>query len=999
MIKSLTLLTLCGATCLSASAVILPGAKVDTDCLRLSPKGMVLLQDSRLKAVALTPDIGKGSKIRKGMGETSDMTHHEVTITYTGYQWTDLLKMTDGTKIAFREFPYYYVNYNISEIDSSGEKVTDINIPLCWPSLYIWDQVNDLLSGDISDIPEEMIKTQIVSPNDLFLATEKDLHGKSFIYDGKATAYIERDEDTGRTYYCYFPMAPNGWTEEGWAQIYKGEATTLSDDSSRQSIIEMESIDAETGLYNTANSLEFADGRNFYFLISSPITFSNFEEQEPEIPDIPTDPYQLYGDVSLTDPEALRYDPYGYYENVDVTFAEAKFAGLQRGHDYEIYIDGYMPGDVTLHVTGMGQYHGEITKTVTLLKGIPSPEDYAFRIPEETTYNGAPYYPSVELYKYQLSYPVFTYINESGEELNSAIEPGTYHIWANINENSYYEALPPFRIADMTIYGVDTAQIKQLKDMEQQLMAGGFKGFSWNEYYDESNLSHYSPWVTFSNGKIKKIYLYNRFNKDSDNPFPFELLKLDTMTELDLANNNIVCHTDEILQAAQKDPEIAATLSRLTYMTLGDNGISGDIGAFILLCNNMEYLYLHNNRLTEASLPLNGKFELNYQTQQSDLSMDIDLTDPTLSPEKLMANIPTLALFNPYDSEPYGALTLTISETNDFSGGHNSFGLSIPIYSSWNRGEYTISNPNPFGNSIYRGPMQNRFYLSAGGWYSGYNGIKMTANVKFMPGDMNIDMSVNVADLQAIANNILRSDYNYELFNFTAADSNADERVDARDLVRFINQLMAMAPQPFATPEMALRKSMRAAGNENDSAPAPMGVLSLEDGMLMLETTAEVGALDITVASALTPEWTDLLRSYGLAVAIDSSAGRHRLTAYSPDGASIPAGHHLLARLVNGELTGGSLSSPEAREIPLTACLATTVEQPNASAAKAYRQGNKILISLSGSASWQLISADGHILANGNAEAGVTSINAEIPAGSIVILLVNDADGIHTLKF
>lgn len=765
-------------------------------------------------------------------------------------------------------------------------------------------------------------------------------------------------------------------------------------------------------------------------------------------------PIELEGEVSIVNPEALKYNYMLQFPGLQLNFSDPRFSDLVPGEDFYVYFDNYGAGPTTMHVCGIGDYEGELTTEVNILKGDITTDLFTISTPDENndTYNGYRHnatYSSYDLYGGIITYVTsdidssgnpagtppegFIYNPETDEYYNpdtgeiyfpeittfdDPIYPATYEIWIEFPETANYHALPRTKVGEMTIHPVNADQIAQLTEMEPTLKKKGFKGFNWSTYYDERNAFRYSSHLTFKSGRIASINLDSYFNEVTDGgggtiggdggstdiesvnvsedastnqskgvPFPAELLEIESLERLSLCRDYISSDAGEIASLINASETRKSVASRLNALHLPENNITGDISVFGQTFPSLHTLDLSKNRLTDVSTFLSSGLSLYFGDQRTDGVIGIDLTRADLT--SLMPQIPSLAFYDHYYQRICPYLNVTISDDENFSG---NFGMQMTVNDV--TGNPYIQRLQNYGKGLYKGPLENQLYVSFGSVYSGSSGIGMKASVKMLPHDLNFDMNVNVADLQSIANYILTQS-EYTLFNFTSADMNSDEKVNAVDLVRFINLMFSMTPQTFADASGGLKRIPGAEGLQETPSTAR---LYLENGNLYLETDTEIAAIDIAVDAGTAPCWADSSSLSGLTATTRSVGDRHRLLAYSADGSALSAGVHLLATGVEGTPTGGSLAAPDARQIHLRFDTTTGITDISTERLGATAKGGEILVTAPEKGNWTLTDISGVQLGSGSFDEGATVLPTAKPDSRPVILRLATESDTVTVK-
>ena len=723
-------------------------------------------------------------------------------------------------------------------------------------------------------------------------------------------------------------------------------------------------------------------------------------------------PDTLSGEISVKNPEALRFNPEWDFRDVDVTFADPRFKGLKKDVDYLVWLDhSWDIGPATLQVTGIGNYTGSLSAPAEITKGVIDPAA-TFTLEKETdmTYTTYPIYPNIKvdngyIYEFRLSYE---YLGPPGSEekedapdpveIENPTEPGRYRVLAECDENYYYLPLPKSPVCEFEIYEVDREQTALLEEIVRAMSDMGYRPFFWNDCYPETSLYYYQPYLNFHNGKITSISIHDREEIPETEGvgadlFPYGLFDIPTLRQLELFNCHLNTDIRDIAMRIAENPIWVETAMQFESLDLRENGLCGDIAIFGYLFPNLKSLRLDSNSFTSISMPLPETIEsISYAHQMSDLTIDLDFISPDL--EQLKTNIPTLALYLPYDRGFTPLLNVTISENSDIYEDTGGFGLQTTIY--FDGASLNIAEPYSYGSGLYRGPLENSFDISVGAYYNGFDGIRMKANVRFIPYDINFDFKVNVADIQAIINYILYP-YAYNLFNFTQADIYSDDRVNAQDLVKMTNLMLSMQAQPFASAGITTDgRRIPTNADGDDVNTRRCAYITVEEDGVYLENDCDVAAIDLAFTGNA-PVLTSLLKDAGFTITSRSDGSSHRIIAYSTSGATLLPGRHRLATDFSGYLSGGSLSDCNASQIPLYYNISTGVEETVADpAATARRTADQLEFTVDSKAEWMISDLSGTVIRRGTAEAGTTLI--DIPADRRVILVLTTGNGTKTFK-
>lgn len=719
---------------------------------------------------------------------------------------------------------------------------------------------------------------------------------------------------------------------------------------------------------------------------------------------------ELKGEIRVKNPEVLVYNPAEYeYPALEIEFLEPGFESLRRGQDYYLYVWVDYDGIALIDVYGCNEYDGHLSTTCQVIPGEILPSYYSLRIPEDCTYDD--YSHEVSLSNYSVVSFKVHYITSDVEfpdgnnpednwwiceeiedgiwDFQYPLYPGTYEVSITAEGTKLFNPYDSGKVGEIKVYPVDLDQIALIEEIGETLQKNGFKGFSWSPYRFPTCASRYSQYLGFSKGKISEIKLNDAYDSDGEHPFPIELLRIPALKRIELARNSISASSADLKQAIASNPDYSVGAASIRYLYAQDNSLSGDIAEFAYLFPQLEELVISDNCFSSISSPLSEKIDyIYYDRQLTDLSTTVDFSNLNLA--QLTRDLPAIALYDPYSGNfNSGNLTLILSDTDQLDRG-TYFALGIQLAYDW---DGSLSAPYIYnaGYLPYKGKMHDKLRLSAGTYFTGHYGTWMDADVTFIPLDTNFDFNVSVADLQRMANYILSPNYSSGAFNFTAADLNTDESVDARDLVLMINTLLGFAPRQSA--KSPIRNKV------NNEKATQSSRITIENGELWIDSEHEIGAIDIVVDSATSPEWSELLREAGLAVAVRDYGTSHRLLAYSPSGASLAAGRNLIASGVDGNLSAASIATVDGFEIPVKFDVTTSVENVSTAEISASVKANEIHLFSPSKADWQLVSMAGITLGEGSLTEGQHILPVSKPDSSPVILIVTTENGTKTFKF
>jgi subtilisin family serine protease len=177
-------------------------------------------------------------------------------------------------------------------------------------------------------------------------------------------------------------------------------------------------------------------------------------------------------------------------------------------------------------------------------------------------------------------------------------------------------------------------------------------------------------------------------------------------------------------------------------------------------------------------------------------------------------------------------------------------------------------------------------------------------------GDANGDLSVNVSDIVTIVNYILEN--NPKPFLHDAADVNYDGVINVLDIVALVNIIMV--------PESQVKTAF--AGNAQ---------ISIEDGMVYVDSPVELGGIQFTLADVSAEQEVEILEALnGFEVVRSMKDGKLTILAYSLSGSTIKAGKSALLKLndKNSWIFEAILSDTKGSEVKYSLNGTATVTAP-----------------------------------------------------------------------
>lgn len=428
---------------------------------------------------------------------------------------------------------------------------------------------------------------------------------------------------------------------------------------------------------------------------------------------------------------------------------------------------------------------------------------------------------------------------------------------------------------------------------------------AWQTPWDLS--TSVSSWrgVELYNGHIIEI---NLSSKGLTGTFPTKILQLPHLEYLSLANNQL---TGDAFAKIQTDmtavvAENSTFVSALTYLDISYNQFTGNVGLLAIMSKlipNLSNLQANNNCFKDVIPTIPQNINVDLSNQDINYYIQLDLSNLDIDPKQ----VPTILLYD-HVEQTYFTSPIAIDITNyspDYTYDHaQPWGIMID-----KTNDYTTC----LNGDAYRGKNGDTLYLSypyAEVSHDSY--CRMT--LSFEMGDANFVDGVNIADLQTT---ILYAfgEYNNCVFNFTAADTYTDNKINVQDLIRTVDILLAKADiNTDSTTINYIAPRTRTAFYDAE--------IIVENNTIKLITNQPIAALQISATGDV--QW--LLNGIGM----EQTTAHHSVVAYSLVGNYIPAGETIIGYCQgNVDLLHAELSNANAQLVPVIISgqrMPTTVE-------------------------------------------------------------------------
>ncbi len=518
---------------------------------------------------------------------------------------------------------------------------------------------------------------------------------------------------------------------------------------------------------------------------------------------------------------------------------------------------------------------------------------------KETYFSGSPEAVYVDWFEGMGNYRVF-YTDVQGNRTTALPSAGgNYTISLEFEEGPYY--LPA------TFNEVGTLTVKEIADEDFALLwdfysktydftkqkstwtgnGGGGAKANWQliEGVKESAVGIFG--VKWNNGHVQEINLgtgTSLYNLNA-NETPVSIFALPQVKKIEFANvefyGNISDKVEEWLASGK-------TLSpTLEYLDLQRNKLEGNISTLANALPSLKTLDVHENRFSTLWPALPEALEsVNISNQTiTDIVATVDLRDMTDS--GFFSTLPSIIFYNP--------IARTYADN-----------IKIGVQSQTNWSSFTVNynGSNDFditGYCLWKGASGDIAKCS----YTDSKNKTTNFNAVFIydMGDVDFNGAINVSDLQQTINYLFRDGYgDYNRYNFTAGDLNADNGINVLDVVQQVDLLLTND-----IPTGAGSKSSKKQASTDTYAAS----LYCSDGKLILNTAQPIAALDIVLTSPSFMETTRM--AVGQHTQDD---GQLHLVIYDISGKTLPTGETVLGNVADGStISHAMLVDEDAQDI------------------------------------------------------------------------------------
>ena len=501
----------------------------------------------------------------------------------------------------------------------------------------------------------------------------------------------------------------------------------------------------------------------------------------------------------------------------------------------------------------------------------------------ETYFSGSPEAVYVDWFEGMGNYRVF-YTDVHGHRTTALpAAGGDYTISLEFEEGPYYLPATFNDVATLTIQEIADEDFALLWDFYSKTYdwtrqkstwtgsGGGGAKANWQliEGVKESAAGIFG--VKWNNGHVQEINLgtsTSLYNLNA-NETPVSIFALPQVKKIEFANVEFYGNiSDKVEQWLASGKTLSPTLE---YLDLQRNKLEGNISTLANALPSLKTLDVHENRFSTLWPALPESLEnVNISNQTiTDIVATVDLRDMTDS--GFFSTLPSIIFYNP--------IARTYADN-----------IKIGVQSQTNWSSFTVNynSSNDFditGYCLWKGASGDIAKCS----YTDSKNKTTNFNAVFIydMGDVDFNGAINVSDLQQTINYLFRDGYgDYNRYNFTAGDLNADNGINVLDVVQQVDLLLTND-----IPTGAGSKSSKKQASTDTYAAS----LYCSDGKLILNTAQPIAALDIVLTSPSFMETTRM--AVGQHTQDD---GQLHLVIYDISGKTLPTGETVLGNVADG---------------------------------------------------------------------------------------------------
>jgi hypothetical protein len=486
-------------------------------------------------------------------------------------------------------------------------------------------------------------------------------------------------------------------------------------------------------------------------------------------------------------------------------------------------------------------------------------------------------------------------------------------IWKEFKEIRGFESSEMLNNADYAV----------LKDIYNNL-----DGTAWTKPWDVSKQNHSNgKWpgvkteVAPENDELFYITDIDLNGRGLVGQLPKSVFGLSKLKTLNLSHNVIEAKVDTLIDSEN---------TVLETLNMEGNHLKGDLYPFVSKLTNLTGLNVRYNWLTKISQAIphdklkDNAFQrgfqfVDYKTKEvnvpEELKEDVVVNLTLGTPVSLGSDIS----FQTYRHN-YGDYNYTFSSMYRlYKLGSSLNTSSTEIYKNSNN-LWDIGGSNTFHApkgklTVYSYGYQNYNYYD-----NSYDYITFIFNIDWKDGDVNVDQTVDVADLQSVVYYALNDGKPYnQMFNYTTADANSDSKINVSDIIGNVNYIL-----DYEEPEVA------PARNYNKVEADCRNLIMKIGSKVTLANADEVAALQLTISGVHQSQLqvAQNLRSR-FTVSMRNVDGGVRLVVYSPLGNTLAPGESLLLNGLpaNAVITDARLVDSNAAHLPVGFDSTTSIDE------------------------------------------------------------------------
>lgn len=446
------------------------------------------------------------------------------------------------------------------------------------------------------------------------------------------------------------------------------------------------------------------------------------------------------------------------------------------------------------------------------------------------------------------------------------------------------------------------ADFALMKDLYNRLGGAAWKN-PWNV---TNNLHTTGKWhgvTTVVDEQDEEVYHITEIDLTEQGlvgPLPKSLFTLPTLTKINLSHNVI---------EAKVDTMITDENTVITELNMEGNHLKGDLYPFVSKLPNLTSLNVSYNWLTAYSQPTSNE-KLNNSNMYRGYQFIDWATKAVNVPEELMDEV----VIDFIPGTPIAIQSNSLQTYRHEAGDYNlSFNTLYPLSGTSYYSEGCLSKTDGlwdvYKSYVFKAPKGLVAYTHTMPYYS-Y--ITYILRIDWKDGDVNADQTVDVADLQNVVYYALNdSRPNGQVYNYTAADMNGDNKINVSDIVGTVGAIMNYDGDDDPSGARIYNKV------ETDGR----NTISTSLNSLLIANVDEVAALQLTISGARSTQLQlsgDLKSRFS--ISMRDVADGVRVIIYSPMGNTLTPGESLLlsglpagaavtdARLVGAEANRLSVS-------------------------------------------------------------------------------------------